>query len=117
MKELLEKWAELEPDRCTHRGGSEWCVMVDKDWHCLLDYRYLGHSVRIGVQQAIEARGWDWSMATTQEPTYRLWHASVKCNHDSTIWEPQQYSDNCSTEALLSVYLAALQATAEEVAG
>jgi hypothetical protein len=108
MKELLEEWAEREPERCQrYEDGSYWLMFGD--WNYSPDSP---GALQEAVQQAIEARGWDWDTGTSQEPTYRVWHGSILTDPVINIWSPREWSNDSSAHALLSAYLQELKAEA-----
>lgn len=66
MKELLQQWAELEPERCRDLdseispilGDKE--VYVDKDWMPIWDCQsiFSFSDLQVAVQEAIETKTW-----------------------------------------------------------
>ena len=104
MKELLEKWAELEPKQC-HKDplnpatyyllGASVNVISDLNVHEL-------GVVQMATQQAIEARGWLWSLSRPSGIGYVPWTATVRRFTLRSYGSP--------AEALLSAYLLALEA-------
>ncbi len=117
MKELLERWAELEPERCE--------IVRDRfAFHCMKmslliaefdsgNDMYADVLVQAATQQAIEAQGgWTWSLLKDTAGTYkaRVWINDVVYHTANSNTSP--------AEALLTAYLAVLEAVkTEEVVG
>ena len=57
---LLERWSELEPDRCNHQAG----MFVLRGWSILYDPRSMDRltlaEIQSAVQDAVEEHGWNW---------------------------------------------------------
>lgn len=136
MEKLLKRWSELEPKACNHTpGGSQvdhvW-FLPGVDWgfdepgEDLTDLP----SIQGAVQLAIEARGWYWSLPNAIERGWgETWsiHSQDKLYRAVVIYGYGQFNYECKqegespenpAEALLSAYIAALEATkTEEVEG
>lgn len=104
MRELLKRWAELEPDRCHLKKNIDGFTINSGKWWDLLFTGNLPSEdglmkVQYAVQQAIIARGWlldlDWDGTR--------WEAWVNSG-----WADR--SPNSAAEALLSAYLDAIEA-------
>lgn len=118
MKELLERWAELEPSRCKIEAWADnyghW-VQQDIITVWVGPRASGGYKVEIiqhAVQQAIEARGWMWSICRllagscgSEIATRDMANLIVSVISSSVHKEP--------SEALLSAYIQALEATNE----
>jgi hypothetical protein len=112
MKELLERWAALEPERVKRRWDG--CLGVAHDDGGLVleerpgtygspeFHKFAGIYVQAAVQEAIEARGGRWVLEMAQEGTY---FANVKRGHGDYV-----VGGATPAEALLSAYLTALEA-------
>jgi hypothetical protein len=107
MTELLKRWAELEPKRCRFdRKDYEWCVLTSTGWGCM-DEGYLDKGwIQYAVQQAIEARGWEYTSGYRVGRNQMQYHGFV----DTLIGANRHtvYSTNSPAHALLSAYLQAL---------
>jgi len=110
MKDLLERWAETEPNRCEiHTDGLYYSlntfpnvlVIETRRWHLPI--------IQGAVQEAIEARdGLRWHIGLGGE-TINWWYAQI--DKDGKVigsWEAE--SSNSPAEALLTAYLSALEA-------
>lgn len=109
MKELLKRWAELEPGWCELRvGGSYWVGKITVDGESVA---YRAHPpftephslmrTQFAVQQAIVARGWD----------YRLETYTMEGDRQYVAWVypgGQALGQTTEAVALLSAYLKAL---------
>lgn len=111
MKELLELWAELEPDRCGYDYRDGFMVCIN------------GHSVIVGdpnsgeiiermpvqcaVQQAVEGHEWQW----TKDLRYiRILDPKTF----SMLAELDMVRFGSFIDALLSAYLQALRTTKQQ---
>ena len=116
MKELLERWSELEPERCIRNTASTahhygctgpYMVLIDSKFYCLeygLDTRCMQAIIQGAVQQAIEARGWGFSCGyNTQFKHYWGFVVATHCDHTED-------SQKSTVDALLSAYLKMLRA-------
>lgn len=120
MKELLQKWSELEPEKCTlqdevHGYGDAhyyWSsidnfisVPDSESFDEMTSVDRLDYLVAIqgAVQEAIEARGWIHSCGINGSGRYWGWVQSGE-EMDETV-----LSDISIAEALLSAYLKALE--------
>lgn len=110
MRELLERWAKLEPERLL---GYDTTIgvgfSVDRHAHTVIwkyGIRQIDRAVILAaVIEAIEARGWDWTIE----------HCTT-CGHKYTAWlsvtaPGQDAGGDTPAEALLSAYLAAVEGT------
>jgi len=107
MKELLEQWAELEPDKCS------------RNWPDNLNDHAFVAGTQYAVQQAIEARGWIYTLGLDKYGSYwtRIYRKSISVDYDP-VQLGFELSGKSVTAALLSAYLQAIKATkANEVAG
>jgi hypothetical protein len=124
MKELLERWAKLEPTRCegVYRGEGVFSVYVHlgreervyRIVHDLVESANAANSwLQAAVQEAIEARSWRWELTSPwrgDSHTYtRYW-----CDLDASTSELDRpvigQEGESAAEALLSAYLTALEA-------
>lgn len=118
MKELLEKWAEIEPDPSTFNWDDsiQWIEYpVEHVSLCPIV-----KSIQIHVQQAIEARGWDWKMHSVdfKDGKPRTYFATALYPRGEISLGSVTRQTTSPAEALLTAYLAALEAVkTEEVAG
>jgi len=114
MKELLEKWAELESDECYLNCSEDTIYVIDgmQVDVCSNFGKYELAIIQYAIQQAMEARGWDWSVLYNPKKRYRA----------NTFYQPGLdgwcigLHDSCPAEALLSAYLQALESVNDEVA-
>lgn len=115
MKELLERWNELEPGWCEARTNGSYLVgkiAVDGD---AVGYRvyppFTEHisSMRIqyAVQQAIAARGWDFEFSYDDDP--RQYFCTIDGRQDCS-------SGDTPAAALLAAYVQALAGLRVEAA-
>lgn len=102
MEELLERWAAEEPNKCLQKDDM-WCVKVDNDLHCLLDFRHLGHSIQIATRQAIESHRWSYE----EESIY--FDALGGYVHYAIVEGVKRESVASKAKALLDAYLRALE--------
>ena len=120
MNELLDKWCDLEPKRCTMIAG-QYRVMRNGSFKTA---SLPGQEVRanhldliqVAVQEAIEAQGGDWELAVISENTSndvgeKNYHAEV--NRWPERWDKKdnvrEWGDGpTAAEALLNAYLTAL---------
>lgn len=113
MRELLEKWARLEPVRIVLLEGGKvrfppplnatmFCREIELD-------RVAAGILLAAVIDAIEARGWEWTLWGDGREREGIVHVV-----DSDPKKPRRnYGDGLTTApaaALLSAYLAALEA-------
>jgi hypothetical protein len=116
MKELLERWAKLEPTRCegVYRGEGVFSVYVHlgreervyRIVHDLVESANAANSwLQAAVQEAIEARGWEWRLSRI----VGMYRALVDPMRESLHDHPG-YHAGTPAEALLSAYLTALEA-------
>lgn len=106
MKDLLQEWAELEPSRCKFEAWADnyghW-VQQDIITVWVGPRASGGYKVEIiqhAVQQAIEARGWVWSLVMQHTGSKYLASARGRLGR----------SDDSPAHALLSAYLQAIKA-------
>jgi hypothetical protein len=121
MKELLERWAALEPERVKRRWDGCLGVAYDDGGLVLEErpgtygspefHKFAGIYVQAAVQEAIEARGWNWEAARKGKWPDGAWM------HTGHVWHPFSarpdefgYSRQSPAEALLSAYLTAVEA-------
>lgn len=106
LLELLQRWSELEPDRCSRRvlvgglhvlvGAGHWAEILqsETDWK---DYA----ATQVAVQKAIIAHGLRFSLMNASDGI----HAALVQFESSTIqWRAQTKHDETAI-ALLTVYL------------
>lgn len=125
MRELLERWSRLEPNRCypTTIGVVDgdpvqrWCIpLVGKPsywWGGTMSEA----AVLAAAIEAIEARGWTCSLThnLVQPGTWRaiVWASTARPG--TRTYHPSRASDaNTPAAALLGAYLAALEAERSE---
>lgn len=62
IKDLLKRWSELEPDRCSHVAGifalRGWSISFDSE----VSDRLTTSEIQNAVQEAIENRSWNWML-------------------------------------------------------
>jgi hypothetical protein len=112
LPELLRMWAKLEPERCEHWTGipvETFTAPLGTGHQVLLAADEGSPSsplrlaiIQAAVQEAIEARGWKWLISHAQAGHY-------EAQAGPRSLEPA-YSASTPGEALLSAYLAALEA-------
>jgi hypothetical protein len=113
MKELLERWAKLEPTRCegVYRGEGVFSVYVHlgreervyRIVHDLVESANAANSwLQAAVQEAIEARGWMGDLEFTAGRA------------GAVVFTPEPFTATGTTaaEVLLGAYLTALEAQA-----
>lgn len=118
MRELLERWARLEPERCmsgpptTHICVS---VRVGDDTHAVMLDRPSAKQQALllaAAIEAIEARGWSF------EARHLLGHSEasveVRPAQSLLVWPPYKATADTFTQALLGAHLAALEAEGEQ---
>lgn len=112
MKDLLAKWAELEPAKCKPLDKSVYAVSIGRRWYLihpnarlLRDRAYL----QLAVQQAVEARGLNWSISflvDKSEPGYGgSQHTASVFTYGKRYVREGLIS---AAEAILSAYLQAI---------
>lgn len=115
MRELLEKWAEVEPGRCKRETRDFYVTLGDNNFYLVITDSTPGGycpskeaalaRVQWATQQAIIARGWGFEMQFNtdwQNQTEAMVRYGVN-------WASSEPTDN-PAEALLSAYLKALSA-------
>lgn len=120
MVDLLKRWAKLEPNRCAnvHRHPGIYLVSGSYEigrnvWASKVSLSDAGH-VLAAVIEAIEAHEWEWSLwgdgheieASVVRPVYVDEETLRRERHDTGL-----LTDTAPPAALLSAYLAALEAT------
>lgn len=108
MKELLQRWSELEPDKCRHvkylEEFASFEVCIGKDWEhtwgCETDMSLA--ILQVAVQQALEARGWSYEQRCYGENKVGVIYP-VKNN-----WIIRHESKN-HAESLLKAYIEGLE--------
>lgn len=101
LEALLRRWAELEPGRCRlDTATNDLGVMLRDNWKKGLTFMGEPDPERIqgAVQEAIEARGWHWTIQGKIQKTYA---------HIDNIGGGA-YADSPAA-ALLKAYLAAVK--------
>ena len=118
MIELLERWAEMEPERCTKveliNDGYGRFVRFGK--YVDMPPEWTTSIVQGDVQQAIEARGWDWKMHSVdfRDGKPRTCFATALYPRGEMSLRSITRQATSPTEALLTAYLAALEVNTEE---
>lgn len=116
MKELLQRWAQLEPDRCEILKGIV-VILRDREPLCAgEEYAYSDSSfadtIQGAVQEAIEARGWDWKISS-HRPGGILWAYLATIIEEDGERDPNL--NGSPSKSLLGAYLKAIEQTKEEV--
>lgn len=107
MRELLERWAQKKSTRCwVHPKKPHARVLLDGRWHLVEDDpapRQLAIVVA-AVVEAIEARGWHWSLqrGEFEKPFTGPGYCAMVRQHVES-------SQDTPAAALLSAYLAAVE--------
>ncbi len=125
MKELLERWASLEPERCTTEGVGDYQIVYDNRGHVLyLDDPefFVPGDVQLAAQEAIEARYDIWLVQNATWAEAGGYYAEIPAYRARVVYADPSNLPSYPTpaEALLAVYLEALQAEkleAEQEAG
>lgn len=105
---LLKRWTELEPDRCSMVGAMYairgWAVSFDFD-----DRNRLSQAeIQCAVQEAIEERGWSWSISNTSSRGEILYTARITCysaDHKAPVAYEVQAATHSAALILLQAYL------------
>lgn len=109
MRAALERWAQLEPERCSitaHAVDLAAPFAFRIHW-VMLDADPINRAALFtAVIEAIEARGWEWNVGTTMQPPVQAYVTTPKRRHLST-------RAATPAEALLRAYLTALEAERE----
>jgi hypothetical protein len=115
MKELLERWSRLEPDRCRWGDDSyrEWysALYDGDDEEAWFDGKPNLPYLQAAVQEAITARGWAWEVGyyTGRDPFYvGFVDASPQAHALEDYKHHDSYGDNPAL-SLLAAYLQALE--------
>lgn len=114
MKELLEKWSQLEPELCHESSDDPGWFFIGRQHDDFLHFVSVDGSfeesvylseIQGAVQQAIEAKGWDYEQ--------RCWGGKGKIAYVYPPTVEKLIRHDCSThaEALLRAYLEALELT------
>lgn len=103
MRELLERWAKLEPDRCEKSSKKPlFTIRANEDEKNILDSDELSSLelawIQWAVQAAIVSRGWYFSLS---------FHP-LRAGYRAEVGGKRKWAEE-STEAFLSAYLAALE--------
>lgn len=129
MKELLLKWAELEPERCRYReeyGGFEVALgcLYEKEWViCYFTANSVWEAiVQAALQEAIVAKGWSFRIYPVRHYLEsHTFSACLKVKYSADVVIPEG-NDNeflrttltaTVAESLLSAYLQGLEAMKE----
>lgn len=116
--QILQRWSEREPGRCKFEKG-EWKVCIQEgNWTSIryivrlsgdgAEFKEAAAKLQAAVQAAIEEKGWWWSL---QHRCWgRKWLAAV---NEQNIRPAEGQSKATAAEALLSVYLDALESNHE----
>jgi hypothetical protein len=118
LQELLPLWAELAPDECTYGNDPNCSTDVDRPYYQVYrydrltwvgprnaDYRegFYTDVIQGAVQQAIEARGWDWTINSAHYTIYSYGAYVHRANG-------REYGEGTDPAiALLEAYVKALQ--------
>ena len=110
LKDLLEQWSQLEPDRCIFSVESEneeaWYTVVFDTGKAHIEFMRATQEdhalLQSAVQKMVEMRGWMWSILYSSHRTYR---AGIKIE-GRYISETAPYP----AYALLAAYIKALEA-------
>ena len=117
MRELLEKWAALEPERggLTNPDHSQrWVQHSGERWYFFVENRTALASILASVIEAIEAqrtsrgRGWTWTLRSPRNDAPQ--HVGL-VYYANKQWKAGR--GDTPAEALLTAYLAALEAEDE----
>jgi len=115
MKELLAKWAELEPEMCRKDFGG-YLIMFEGHFHHIstkgdgsLEYRFDSMTIEYALRERIEARGWLYSVGYgfNESGDDRCRFAYLTLNEIHSVRVEIQTS---ILEALLTAYISALEA-------
>lgn len=117
MKDLLKRWAELEPTLCKFLKDDV-ALAINGEWVFIYTTPfYADMFIQYTVQQAIEARGLNWSIwfdyddQAYDEQGFRGFGGS---QHSASVFtDNERYAregEISAAEALLSAYLQALEA-------
>jgi hypothetical protein len=119
MKELLERWAALEPERVKRRWDGCLGVAYDDGGLVLEErpgtygspefHKFAGIYVQAAVQEAIEAHEWDWDLCFNHQQDSPRYCAIIGDLYNGST--PGEWGST-PAEALLSAYLTALEAQA-----
>lgn len=122
MKELLQRWAELEPERCRIPGNSSTAedqeVFIDEAGHQIWNAQsgLERGLVQIAVQEAIAARGWTIrveSLYHAMDDSY-IYDSIVFASNGGFNWRSFGEESTMAAESLLSAYLKALEKAKEK---
>lgn len=107
LETLLREWAAIEPERCSWGlpvNGVDISVQTSGIWRTVLDdHGSEFHRIQPAAQEAIEARGWIWSVrGHSTHAVARVWLNIQSEDHEVTADTP--------AEAILSAYLQAMKA-------
>ena len=112
FQELLERWSELEPDRCSHVAG----IFVLRGWSISFDTevadRLTVSEVQNAVQEAIEQHEWNWFLGRIkiEKATYYKARISIPNAPDAFNKNLTTRLSTCSAAyALLDAYLHTLE--------
>lgn len=114
MRELLMRWAKLEPERCwVERPGDDdpWCVIhsgFTHGWRVGSRAQDAMH-IQAAVQEAITGHGWHWEVGY-HSPDREPFYSGYIDTHDSDDDSHHHVYGDEPVYCLLSAYLQALEA-------
>jgi hypothetical protein len=118
MKELLERWARLEPERCERMGEAEFYLTSTSHLFVInfQDKRagpqLISALVQTAVQEALKERDWFWQLMRLGNAGRKV-YAQVSWKASEPDKANAQYTNSWGEEeatTLLEVYLMALEA-------
>lgn len=121
LTELLQRWASVAPDECVSQDNGDFTVKIYGNLNIDpsdID-KWLEWEIQGAVQQAIEARGWDWQLFKgTYEGNHKhedgtvFWEGVVTVGKmDAFKFLGDVQSIYSPAHALLAAYVQALEAT------
>lgn len=114
MKELLQRWSRLEPNRCRHyRGDDSLELFYGGSWNRPFSLKHLIARndmalIQAAVQEAIAARSWRWAGGSGFSGVDHS--VDIYGTRPKLPWLANGRSEESFAAALLEAYLQALQA-------
>lgn len=111
MRELLERWAKLEPAKCEWNGKNIFTIQAGEDARNIYDPDNLSVLyfdlawIQWAVQAAIVSRGWSYKVGRDSHYGFG-YEAEI---NDSTAEDKRAQGHSSAAEVLLAAYLAALE--------